>query len=57
MVFRHFLKNASNIFVNSLFFINDKSNEKYLQLTRINLKRIEKNTFRSKQAKIKSITF
>lgn len=43
MVFRHFFKNVSNLFINTQFFIND--NEKYLQLTRINLKRVEETPF------------
>lgn len=55
MVFVVFAKKTSKLFIQTLLFLNDKSNEKFIQLTRINLKRIEKKSFQSKQLRIKAI--
>ena len=55
MVFAAFARKTASFVIHTLFFLNDKSNEKLIQLTRINLKRIEKKSFQSKQLRIKSI--
>jgi hypothetical protein len=55
MVFVVFAKKSSKLFIQTLLFLNDKSNEKFIQLTRINFKRIEKKSFQSKQLRIKAI--